>query len=205
MEVKEKEMYHFHNNKVYNEIWVPGNEIVVDNNFETNYLNVLRFYNTAVNTIEGGRESFNYIIDGYLKHEQDKETLINLLRKASHLLYGANLFKREMALEEVRKQKYPCLPSRKHSIWLCDEKGLEFWKDQISHHGEIPSDLYRLSVTGNLFKSSDAFIPEFTSGYETNLQEAEKYWNPVFDDEDQESRAEYLFQGKVKILEKVGQ
>lgn len=203
MEVKEKEMYHFHNNKVYNELWVPGNEIVVDNNFETNFLNILRFYSTAVNTSDGGKSAFNQIIDNYLKEEQDRETLIKMLKEASHLLYGANLFKREMALEEVRKQKFPDLPSRKHSIWLCDEKGLEFWKDQISHHGEIPSDLYRLSVTGNLFKTSDSFIPNNYEGYETNLQEAEQYWNPKFDNEDQENRAEYLFQGKIKILEKV--
>lgn len=203
MQVKEKEMYHFHNNKVYNELWVPGNEIIVDDNFETSFLNILKFYSTAVNTTDGGTEAFNSVINGYLKEDQDKETLIKLLKEASHLLYGANLFKREMALEEVRKQKYPNLPSRKHSIWLCDNKGVEFWKDQISHNGEIPTDLYRVLVTGNLFKSSDSFLPNNYSGYETNLLEAEQYWNPVFENDEQEQKAEYLFQGKLKILEKV--
>lgn len=203
MEVKDKEMYHFHNNKVHNDVWVPGNEIIVDDNFESNFLKILRYYTTAVTTAEGDLVAFHNIIDNYLKQDQDKETYIKLLKDASHFLYGVCLFKREMALEEVRKQKYPNLPSRKHSIWLCDEQGVEFWKDQISNKGEIQTDLYKVLVTGNLFKSSDEFIPDSNLNYEDILKQCEDYWNPNFEDEKRKERAEYLFQGKVKILEKV--
>lgn len=203
MQVQEKEMYHFHNNKSHNELWVPDNEIIVDDNFKTHYLYALNELTTAVNTMDGNKEAFCFIIDHYLKEEQDNETLIELLKEARNMIYGMTLFKREYALEEIRKQKYPDLPSRKHSIWLCDDKGVEFWKEQISAGGEIPLDLFKVSVTGNLFKSSDSFIPNNTSNYETNLLEAEQYWNPVFESDEQEQKAEYLFQGKLKILEKV--
>jgi hypothetical protein len=58
-------------------------------------------------------------------------------------------------------------------------------------------------LNGNLFKSSDAFLPSSNSNYNSNLIEAENYWNPKFENEEQEKKAEYLFQGKLKILEKV--
>lgn len=62
--------------------------------------------------------------------------------------------------------------------------------------------LFRVSITGNLFKSSDSFIPndELTTKEMYNV--SSKYWNPVFN-EDNLCKAEYLFQGKVKVLEKI--
>lgn len=201
MQVKDMEMYHFHNNKVYNELWVPGNEIIVDDNFDASYLNVLKYFHTFVLTKDGGKDAFNNIIDYYLTKEQDKETLIELLKEASNIICGMNIFMRELSLEETRRQKYPNLPSRNHSIWLCDTNGLDFWKDKISNYGKIPVDLYKVSVTGNLFKSSDELFPSYCSNFETNLKEAENYWNA--ENITEEKKVEYLFQGKLKVLEKI--
>ena len=202
MYVIDKEMYHFHNNKAYNELWVPNNEIIVDDNFKTFYLRILKNYSTAVNTTDGGKESFDRIIKYYLEKEQDKETLIKLLKEAENIIRGINICKRELALERVREAKYPNLPSRAHSIWLCNESGIKFWEDQLSNGGKIKLDLYKVSVTGTLFISSDKFLPNDDSDYETNLVEAEKYWNPKFETNEDE-KAEYLFQGKLKILKRV--
>ena len=202
MYVIDKEMYHFHNNKAYNELWVPNNEIIVDDNFKTFYLRILKNYSSAVNTTNGGKESFDRIIKNYLEKDQDKETYIKLLKEAESIIRGINICKRELALERIREDKYPNLPSRAHSIWLCDESGIHFWEDQLSNGGKIKLDLYKVSVTGTLFKSSDRFLPNDSSDYETNLEEAEKYWNPKFEIEEDE-KAEYLFQGKLKILKRV--
>ena len=201
MQVKDMEMYHFHNNKVYNELWVPGNEIIVDDNFESAYLNVLKFFNTSVPTKDGGKESFDIIIDNYLSKEQEKDTLIDMLKDASHIIFGMKIFMRELALEEIRRQNYPNLPSRRHSIWLCDSNGIEFWKDQLSNHGQIDVDLYKVLVTGNVFHSSDEFLPNSYSNFETQLKEANDYWKAEKIKEAHKS--EYLFQGKLKILEKI--
>ena len=35
MEVKDKEMYHYHHVYLFKDICVPNNEFIVDNNFET--------------------------------------------------------------------------------------------------------------------------------------------------------------------------
>lgn len=203
MKVENKEMFHYHHAHLFKDIWVPGNELTVDNNFETSFLNILKYYSTAVSTTDGKKTEFSKIIQSYLQVDQDKQTYIDLLKDARLLLIGADIFKREMALEEVRKQKFPHLPSRKHSIWLCDENSLEFWKDELVKEEQDTLDLYKVLITGELFKSSDSFIPDNNVNYETILKQAEIYWNPIFETELQESKAEYLFQGKVKILEKI--
>ncbi|MBQ9024416.1 MAG: DUF2441 domain-containing protein [Bacilli bacterium] len=203
MEVNNKEMYHYHHSHLYKDIWKPGNEFIVDDNFETSFLNILKYYSSAVTTITGNKNAFNRTIQRYLEENQDKETYIMLLKEARRIISGANMFTREMALEEVRKQKYPELPSRKHSIWLCEKKGLDFWANQLVREQQSKLDLYKVLVTGNLFKSSDSFLPEDYYTYENMLKSADGYWNPKFENEEQEEKAEYLFQGKVKILEKV--
>lgn len=203
MQVTDHIMYHFHNNKFHNELWVPDSEIIVDDNFDTEFLKILRYFSTAVNLTEGGRKSFDHIIDNYLKVKQDEKMLIDMLKEARRIIYEMNIFKRELALEEIRAEKHPELPSRKHSIWLCNENGIDFWQTQISQKGEQPPQLFKVSVTGNLFKSSDSFIPDDDINFETSLAAAERYWNPNFETEEQEKKAEYLFQGRVKVLEKI--
>ena len=57
-------------------------------------------------------------------------------------------------------------------------------------------------LNGELFKSSDLFLPEDGETKENQKIEAYKYWEPKFTSDDEEKSAEYLFQGKVKIIEK---
>ena len=80
-------MYHFHNDKVHNDVWVPNNEIIIDNSFETYFLNVLKYYSTAVKTTCGNKRPLNNIINMYLKEKQTEETLILFLREASNMIY----------------------------------------------------------------------------------------------------------------------
>lgn len=203
MEVTNKGMYHYHHPHLYPEVWVPNNEIIIDDNFETSFLNILKYYSTAVNTVSGKKTQFDNIISGYLEEDQDKETYIKLLKDARRIIAGANIFKRELALEQARIQYHPELPSRKHSIWLCEEKGLDFWKTELVKDANEEIDLYKVLVTGNMFKSSDSFIPSNNIIFEKQLERAKEYWEPKFETEEQEIKAEYLFQGKVKILERI--
>lgn len=110
------------------------------------------------------------------------------------------MYNRELMLEKYRKENNPKLPSRLHSIWLADKESLNFWKEQLN--GERKLKLYRVSVTGNLFKSSDSFIPDDELTAKEMYEASSAYWNPVFSEEDL-CKAEYLFQGKVKVLEKI--
>lgn len=57
--------------------------------------------------------------------------------------------------------------------------------------------------TGNTFKSSDKFIPDDELILKEIYNFSEKYWNPKFENEDEEAKAEYLFQGRARVLERI--
>lgn len=91
-----------------------------------------------------------------MKKEQDNETYIKMLQEASRLLKCYSTLQRELVLEEVRKRFFPELPSRKNALYLCDHNQLEYWKDELTIKGKN-IDLFKVEVTGNLFKSSDYY------------------------------------------------
>ena len=200
MEVKNKEMFHFHKIGIYDYKWSIGSSLYIDNNFESHYSNIMRNFNTNVKTNDGYK-SIDRIIDYYLKNNSDSEELIKLLKDARDRIYLANIFKREIALEYIRKTKYKNLPSRKKSIWITDEEGIEFWKDSLSKTGDGKDLLlYKVALTGILFMTSEYFIPDDNYLFEHTLRSSENYWNPDFS-KIKKDRNEYLFQGKVKVLE----
>ena len=215
MEVKNKEMYHIHRNGVYDDIWQIGNEFTIDDNF-ISLFNAKRDVPSGVRCKDGSICSLDKFIEKVIKGLDTEEKVLDLkklsdeefLKKGKYLYYvledsmakirNLSLKNREEALEEVRKEKYSNLPSRYHCIWVCDEESLDFWLTKLRKDITI----YKLLLNGELFKSSDSFLPEDGENKQKQKEEADKYWNPKFINDDQERTAEYLFRGKVKILNK---
>lgn len=201
MEVKDKVMYHYHRLGIHDDAWKVGNILTIDNSFNSYFSSILRVFGTDVATTSNKRQSFDKIIKHYLEDmNPDREMLIRLLNESRRIIKDTNTYKREFALEEYRKIHCPHLPSRKHSIWVADEKQMEFWKTQFK---DSKLELFQISLTGTLFKSSDEFIPDDELTMEESMLAAERYWNPVFTSEEEENKAEFLFQGQVKILQKI--
>lgn len=203
MEVKDKIMYHYHRLGIYDDIWQVGNEIIVDDNFNSYCGSIIDKFSTTVE-YKNGLVPLERIIDKYLDdigiENVDLNTITNLLKASSDIITKADMYNRELMLEKYRLENNPNLPSRLHSIWLADKESLNFWEGQLN--GRRKLKLYRVSVTGNLFKSSDSFIPDDELTAKEMYEESSKYWNPVFSEE-YLCKAEYLFQGKVKVLEKI--
>ena len=108
------------------------------------------------------------------------------------------IFQREMALEMIRKEKYPHLISRFHCIWLSDKETLPYWI------GQLPGKVYRVSATGIIFESSDNFLcGEEERSYQEIKNDCYKYWEAPFETEMDYLKKEYLFQGKIKVLERM--
>lgn len=203
MEVKEKSMYHYHRLGLYDDIQQVGNEFVVDDNFNSFCGSIVDKFTTVVKC-ENGIFSLEKIIDEYLDdigiENVDLNTITNLLKASSDIITKADMYNRELMLEKYRLENNPNLPSRLHSIWLADKESLNFWEGQLN--GKRKLKLYRVSVTGNLFKSSDSFIPDDELTAKEMYEASSTYWKPIFKEEDL-YKAEYLFQGKVKVLEKI--
>ena len=203
MEVKDKIMYHYHRLGIYDDIWQVGNEIIVDDNFNSYCGSIIDKFSTAVE-YKNGLVPLERIIDKYLDdigiENVDLETITDLLKASSDMITNANMYNRELMLEKYRVEKKPNLASRLHSIWLTDVESLDFWKEQLN--GRCKLKLCKVSVTGNLFKSSNSFIPDDKLTAKEMYEASSAYWNPIFKEEDL-CKAEYLFQGKVKVLEEI--
>lgn len=201
MEVRDKIMYHYHRLGIYDDIWQVGNEITVDDNFNSYCGSIVDKFSTGVKCVNG-IFSLDRVIDEYIDDiglgNVDLNTIEDLLKCSSLIIKNINIYNRELMLEKYRKENNPKLPSRLHSIWLADKESLSFWKGQFS--GKLK--LYRVSITGELFKSSDDFIPDDELTAKEMYETSSNYWNPTFKEEDL-CKAEYLFQGKVKVLEKI--
>lgn len=53
MEVKDKVMYHYHKLGIYDDIWQVGNELTVDDNFDSYYSSIIDKFSTGVKCING--------------------------------------------------------------------------------------------------------------------------------------------------------
>lgn len=213
MIVNNKEMIHIHKNGLYDDLWKVGNELLIDDNYNSNMCN----FNNACS---GVKNKDGEIIPLYTYIRKFKEEINNeekilrvknlekqefidktkylyyMLQDAEKMLYGLGIMNRENSLEEVRKEKYSNLPSRFHSIWVCDKESYEFWIDKLIKD----STTFKVLLNGELFKSSDSFLPLDGDNIFNQKIQAEKYWNPDFKNKEDEKGIEYLFQGKVKIL-----
>lgn len=212
MEVKNKEMYHIHRNGIHDDIWKVGNEIIIDDNFNSSFCSNLDVP-SGVRTSDGEICTLTYYIEKIIKSIDSKEKLLELkqldekdfinkgnyliqvLRDSSIKLNNLSIKNREEALEEVRKEKFNNLPSRFHSIWLCDEKSINFWMKKLRKD----STVFKVFVTGEMFKSNDYLLPTDGKTKAEQKIEAEYYWNPKINDELYKEKVEYLFQGKVKV------
>lgn len=199
-------LFHYHKIGIHDELWQEGKSIIVDNKFVSYFSTILNEFSTAVPCPNNDHlESFRNVVDYYLEDENfnniDRATAKRLLRTTKAILSEANIYNRERALEDYRKLMCPELPSRIHSIWLSDKISLPFWKQQLGYSNEL--NLYKISLDGIIFKSSDAFLPDDYMTVSEMYQAAEFYWHPKFKTKLQKERAEYLFQGEIKVLKKL--
>ena len=197
MKVKNIKMYNIHKPNHHDELWVPGNIIHIDNNFRNDFLSRIpvKHNNSTSNAIANLESKLNYIDSfEFDSPEEGQAYVYNIINHLNQLKY----VEREQALEEYRRTHCPNKLSRYNSIWVTDEKSLEYWKKLIE--GEI----FQVSLTGKIFKTYDQLMPSVDSfiTYPQLVKASRKYWNPLFQKKES-SKAEYLFQGELKVLKKL--
>ena len=203
MEVKNRIMYHVHVMGCYDDEWKVGNEITVDENFNSYFGEGSKNFDTCVTV---GEKNELVSFDQFLKKridefdKLDEDLKKRLLMTSKSIINNAATFTREMALELYRKEYHPDLPCRMNCIWLTNKTCLNYWKTQFKKYD---LKLFKVEVSGTLFKSSDYYIPSKTLTFVEKCNAAKDYWNPKFDNNKSKRKVEYLFQGKLKILEEI--
>ena len=194
------ELYHFHKNTKFNEMWQEGKMILVPDNFKNNLYHKVNNFTTAIPVNNGELVNYFQVAEQYLLNGfVDPGTMMQLLAHSYKIAYDALIFKREQALENYRLQHCKHLPSRLHSVYLTDEKGIDTWIDKL---GTDDLSLFRVEAEGNIFKTNEQLIPEEELTYEKFLEQAYRYWNPNFK-RVPDNTNEYLAQGKILVKEKI--
>jgi hypothetical protein len=139
--------------------------------------------------------------------QEQKEMIEDIARnpekyKDEELSYPVQVAIRELALEKVRKEKYPQYPSRMASLYVSKSfKEAEQWGDYFAKLGRPTYGIARIWVNGNVYegdayKCFDGVIDE-----EENRRMAEIYWQNGENEDGRERIVEILADGDIEFVE----
>lgn len=210
--MSEMELYHIHKKNTQDKKWKEQSIIKVDENFNSVMNQRQQNFSQTMIIDHGERKKINYSIylayylnkikDLKIIKREDLDELKRLLEIGYDMACHADFFKRETALETCRKNHFSDIPSRLHSIYLCDQDGLEYWSDIISKNNSEEIEIFRVLATGKIFKTNEQLLPDELLEYEQAYKSAFQYWNPKFKNIPNFTN-EYLAQGNIKVLEKL--
>lgn len=109
---------------------------------------------------------------------------------------------RELAMEEVRKEKYPRYPSRMGCLYV--SKSLEEadnWGKFFAEIGRPTYHIVKLEVQGNCFIGDATKCFKGTSDKQENLRLAELYWENSAESVEQPPIYEMLVDGCITVME----
>ena len=141
--MQEIELYHIHKKNDFDKKWQVNNIIKINDKFNSimnqrqmNFSQIMAYQENEnlmrTNYYLYLAKFYNRIKDLKSVRTDDLEELKKLLEIGYQMSYNADFFKRESALENCRRDYNDNLPSRLHSIYLCDKDGIDYWMDTIS-------------------------------------------------------------------------
>lgn len=109
---------------------------------------------------------------------------------------------RELAMEEVRKAKYPEYPSRLASLYVSKSlEEAEKWYNMFIEWGRPTFSIVKVEVDGNVYVGDAWNCFEGTIDKNKNLELADDYWKYEKNNMEKEPIVEILVNGKIKIIE----
>ena len=109
---------------------------------------------------------------------------------------------RELAIEEIRKEKYSTYPSRLSSLYVSNSKEeAEKWYNLFIELGRPTYSIVKVEVDGNVFVGDSYNCFDGTIEKNKNLELAENYWKYKKNQEGKEPIVEILVNGKIKVIE----
>lgn len=199
--VNNKTMYCVHritNNEEIEKLWHVGSEFTINDEIDSRMCQNVMYSNPLpyLTLSDGTKERIDILAKNIVSNFENYKPIdvCAVLKELYENHINSLIDCREVIYENSRKNKYHYLPSRMHSIWLCDKEDIESWQYQLGDNTKT----YEVNVTGTLFKTSDIYLSRLNSSINDSLNMAEKYWN--HDSKPLGGNTEYLFQGDVKVI-----
>lgn len=133
--------------------------------------------------------------------EGAKLDLVKILTDASRITLEEAVTIRELAMEEYRKKDCASLPSRMHSLFACNEEGLDYWGKFVFDVNEN-TQVFRIETMDEPFVSNESLLPAEELSYGDKITASYKYFHPKTRDLNPRTN-EYLVQGKIRIKERL--
>ena len=188
------------NNRIYNRVMEMNPTVPCDSYSDlVEYLNrLLKMHGLPM---FDHRINLGELLEFVLSQGCSPDELRRVLLDAKNIILSEGINIREIALENFRKEYRDDKPSRMHSLFACSEEGVDFW---LQHIRDTELDIFRIEVYDELFQSNECLLPDEKLSFGEKITDAHRYWFPNKEFLNNE-RDEFLVQGKVKILEKVGE
>ena len=109
---------------------------------------------------------------------------------------------RELALEEVRREKYPQYPSRMGCLYVSETfEEAEKWGIFFAEIGRPTYHIVKLDIQGNCFVGNASRCFRGRTSKAENLRLAELYWQSGADGDDPKAVREMLVDGRITVME----
>ena len=132
-----------------------------------------------------------------------KKLKTNQLYELAHILEYYDVFVKELALEEVRANKFPDLPSRLHCMYLSISKDIALQNiESMSKNTEKNGSQFQaiaVKLNGTIFKAGKFYMTRESESYEYYKEKAYGYWSQK--DLRDDAVKEILFEGEVEVVE----
>lgn len=109
---------------------------------------------------------------------------------------------RELALEEIRKEEHPDVPSRMSCLYVSESvEEAEKWAELFISWGRPTYAIVKLKVTGMIFEGDAVNCFEATLDKNENLILARRYWENLTNLKGDPPIKEILVNGELEVLE----
>jgi len=121
---------------------------------------------------------------------------------ADSLEHHTSVALRELALEEVRKQKYPMYPSRMSCLYVSETlEEAEKWGEFFARIGRPTYHIILLKIEGRCFAGDATNCFRGQINEEENLCLAERYWQNAPNPSGEKPVKELLADGRITVVE----
>ena len=122
--------------------------------------------------------------------------------RSEELEHHTSVALRELALEDVRREKYPMYPSRMSCLYVSKTlKEAENWGEYFAGLGRPTYSIVKLSIEGNCFSGDAAKCFDGVTDRAENLRMAEAYWKNEPNESGDPPIDEMLVDGLITVVE----